>query len=110
MFSSLVRSQSIHRSFSARLFSSTAASFDVSSTSLRGRLEELVPVERERVKKVKQEHGDKQLGTCTVEQAYGGMRSVKSMVWETSLLDPEEGIRFRGLSLPECQKRLPAFA
>lgn len=66
-------------------------------------------MERERVKKVKQEHGDKQLGTCTVEQAYGGMRSVKSMVWETSLLDPEEGIRFRGLSLPECQKRLPAF-
>jgi len=35
------------------------------------------------------------------------MRSVKSMVWETSLLDPEEGIRFRGLSIPECQKQLP---
>lgn len=30
------------------------------------------------------------LGTCTVEQAYGGMRSVKSMVTETSLLDAQE--------------------
>ena len=40
-------------------------------------------------------------------QAYGGMRSVKSMVYETSLLDPVEGIRFRGLTIPECQERLP---
>ncbi len=30
------------------------------------------------------------------------------MLWETSLLDPEEGIRFRGYSIPECQARLPA--
>jgi len=47
------------------------------------------------------------IGTCTVSQAYGGMRSVKSLVTETSLLDPEEGIRFRGLSIPECQQKLP---
>ena len=40
-------------------------------------------------------------------QAYGGMRSVKSMVYETSLLDPVEGIRFRGLTIPECQEKLP---
>jgi citrate synthase len=42
-----------------------------------------------------------------VEQAYGGMRSVKSMVWETSLLDAEEGIRFRNMTIPEIQKQLP---
>lgn len=35
------------------------------------------------------------------------MRGIKGMVWETSVLDPEEGIRFRGLSIPECQKVLP---
>lgn len=35
------------------------------------------------------------------------MRSVKSMVWETSLLDSEEGIRFRGLTIPDVQARLP---
>ena len=38
---------------------------------------------------------------------YGGMRGMKGLVTETSVLDPEEGIRFRGYSIPECQKLLP---
>ncbi|RZC77446.1 hypothetical protein C5167_001631 [Papaver somniferum] len=38
----------------------------------------------------------------------GGMRGMTGLLWETSLLDPDEGIRFRGLSIPECQKVLPA--
>lgn len=38
---------------------------------------------------------------------YGGMRGIKALVTETSVLDPDEGIRFRGLSIPECQKVLP---
>ena len=33
---------------------------------------------------------------------------VQGLLWETSLLDPEEGIRFRGYSIPELQKQLPA--
>ena len=40
-------------------------------------------------------------------QAYGGMRGIKGLVWETSVLDAEEGIRFRGYSIPECQDLLP---
>lgn len=40
-------------------------------------------------------------------QMYGGMRGIKGLVCETSVLDPEEGIRFRGYSIPECQKQLP---
>lgn len=56
------------------------------------------------------EHGDKVLGTCTVAQAIGGMRSVKCMLWETSLLDAMEGIRFRGYTIPELQKLLPVAA
>lgn len=35
---------------------------------------------------------------------YGGMRGIRGLVTETSLLDPEEGIRFRGYSIPECQE------
>ncbi|KAG8234584.1 hypothetical protein J437_LFUL013846 [Ladona fulva] len=38
---------------------------------------------------------------------YGGMRGIKGLVTETSVLDPEEGIRFRGYSIPDCQKLLP---
>lgn len=59
------------------------------------------------VKEVRSRYGEKQLGACTVTQAYGGMRSVKSMTYETSLLDTANGIRFRGLTLPECQEVLP---
>jgi hypothetical protein len=29
----------------------------------------------------------------------------QSMLWETSLLDAEEGIRFRGYNIPELQVR-----
>lgn len=36
------------------------------------------------------------------------MRGIKGMIWEPSVLDAEEGIRFRGKTIPECQKELPA--
>ena len=35
------------------------------------------------------------------------MRGIKGMVWETSVLDADEGIRFRGLTIPDCQEVLP---
>ena len=56
---------------------------------------------------MRKEHGNKPLGTVTVDMAYGGMRGIKGLIWETSLLDAEEGIRFRGMTIPECQKKLP---
>jgi len=46
----------------------------------------------------------------TINKCVGGARGVKCMVWETSNLDPEEGIRFRGLTIPECQAVLPTFS
>merc|ERR1719275_323492 len=32
------------------------------------------------------------------------------MLWETSNLDASEGIRFRGLTIPECQELLPTYS
>jgi hypothetical protein len=52
-------------------------------------------------------HGDKVLGQVTVEQVFGGMRGIKAMLWEPSVLDSEEGIRFWGRTIPECQQVLP---
>lgn len=75
--------------------------------SLKNRLAQLIPQEQAKIKDIKAKYGDKVIGTCTVEQAYGGMRDVKSMVYETSLLDSHEGIRFRGLSIPEVREKLP---
>jgi hypothetical protein len=53
-----------------------------------------IPIWKKEQKELVTKYGDKILGTCTVEQAYGGMRSVKSMVYETSLLDPVEVLFF----------------
>ncbi len=50
------------------------------------------------------------LGDVTVDAAIGGARGVKCMLWETSLLDAEEGIRFRGHTIPDLQKLLPTYA
>jgi citrate synthase len=59
------------------------------------------------IRQILKEHGQTKIDEVTVSQAYGGMRGIKSMVWETSLLDAEEGIRFRGYSIPELQQLLP---
>ncbi|EGC37805.1 hypothetical protein DICPUDRAFT_91550 [Dictyostelium purpureum] len=75
--------------------------------TLKERLTQILPGQVEHVKKLKAQHGDKIVGTCTIAQAYGGMRSVKALVTETSSLDPEEGITFRGLTIPQCQEQLP---
>jgi len=62
---------------------------------------------RERIQKILKEHGDQKISDVTIAQAYGGARSVKCMVWEPSALDPLEGIRFRGFTIPELQQKLP---
>ncbi len=65
---------------------------------------------RERIQKILKEHGDQKISDVTIAQAYGGARSVKCMVWEPSALDPLEGIRFRGFTIPELQQKLPRAA
>jgi citrate synthase len=76
-------------------------------SKLKETLAAKIPVMIDEVKTLRKEHGDKVIGECTINQAYGGMRGVKCIVTETSALDPMEGIRFRGLSIPECQEQLP---
>jgi citrate synthase len=61
-------------------------------------------------KSILREHGDRKISDVTVAQAYGGMRGVKCMVTETSAVDPYEGIRFRGYSIPELREKLPKAA
>lgn len=63
---------------------------------------------QKRVKEFRGVYGGKVIGEITVDQVYGGMRGLKSLVTETSYLDPEEGIAFRGYSIPQIRKLLPA--
>lgn len=77
------------------------------STDLKAVLAAKIPGEQERIKNFRKNYGSTKVGEVTVDMMYGGMRGIKGLVTETSVLDPEEGIRFRGLSIPECQKVLP---
>jgi len=52
-------------------------------------------------------HGATKVDEVKLSQVFGGARGVKMMVWETSQLDPMEGIRFRGYSIPELKELLP---
>ncbi len=62
------------------------------------------------IKQVVKEHGDKVIGEVTLSQVYQGMRGMTGLVTETSLLDANEGIRFRGYSIPELRDKLPRAA
>jgi citrate synthase len=59
------------------------------------------------IKDILKEHGSIKIGEVTLSQIYSGMRGMTGLVTETSLLDPQEGIRFRGYSIPEIQQKLP---
>ena len=59
------------------------------------------------IKAMLKEHGGMKVDEVVLSQVYGGARGVKMMVWETSQLDPIEGIRFRGYTIPELKEVLP---
>lgn len=59
------------------------------------------------IKDILKEHGTKKIGEVQLAQAFQGMRGITGMVYEPSLLDAQEGIRFRGFSIPELQAKLP---
>jgi citrate synthase len=59
------------------------------------------------IKEIIKTHGHRKIGEVTLAQVYQGMRGITGLVSETSLLDANEGIRFRGYSIPELQASLP---
>jgi citrate synthase len=59
------------------------------------------------IKELLKEHGTKVIGEVQLSQIYQGMRGMTGLVTETSLLDAQEGIRFRGYSIPELREKLP---
>ena len=59
------------------------------------------------IKELLKEHGNKKIGEVTLNQVYQGMRGITGLVSETSLLDAQEGIKFRGYTIPELKEKLP---
>ena len=62
---------------------------------------------RERVQKLLKEKGNVKVDEVYINQVIGGMRDINSMLWGISDLDPQEGIRFRGYTIPDLQAKLP---
>jgi citrate synthase len=75
--------------------------------SLKERFKEKAEAANVEIKGLLKEHGTKKIGEVSLSQVYQGMRGITGLVTETSLLDAQEGIRFRGYSIPELQEKLP---
>ena len=74
---------------------------------LKEKLAEKIEAWRPRTTRLLKEFGDVKLGEVTIAQAIGGARGVKSLTTDISYLDPFEGIRFRGFTIPEVMEKLP---
>jgi len=59
------------------------------------------------IKYLLSKHGNDVIGEVKLSQIYQGMRGITGLVTETSLLDAQEGIRFRGYTIPELREKLP---
>ncbi|MGD9809433.1 MAG: citrate (Si)-synthase [Deferribacterales bacterium] len=70
-------------------------------------LKQKIDEQRPRTTKLVKEFGDVKVGEYTIAQTIGGGRGIKSLVTDISYLDPMEGIRFRGMTIPETFAALP---
>ena len=76
-------------------------------SDLKKKLQEKIENWRPRTTKLVKEYGDVVVGDVTINQLIGGMRGIKCLVTDISYLDPYEGIRFRGFTIPEVLEKLP---
>ena len=76
-------------------------------STLKQTLFQKIEAHRPRIARLLKEHGDVELGKVTIAQAIGGARGVRCLVTDISYLDPYEGIRFRGKTIPETFEALP---
>ena len=74
---------------------------------IKDRFKEKADAVATEIKDLLKEHGNKVIGEVTLSQIYQGMRGMTGLVSETSLLDAQDGIRFRGYSIPELREKLP---
>ena len=76
-------------------------------SALKKKLQEKIEAWRPRTTRLVKEFGDVKVGEVNIGQIIGGARGVRSLVTDISYLDPMEGIRFRGFTIPEVMEKLP---
>ncbi|MCB2201486.1 citrate (Si)-synthase [bacterium] len=75
--------------------------------TLKEKLAAQIPKLREERAKLVKEHGDKEISKVNITQAIGGMRGVKGMVCDTSVVEPDQGLIIRGTPIMKLKDRLP---
>jgi len=71
------------------------------------RMEQKIPSWHKRITKLVRDYGSRPVAEVTVEQLYGGIRSVPIQVSDISYVDPQNGIRLRGYNIAELLNLLP---
>jgi len=74
---------------------------------IKDSFKEQADLQSKEIKGILEKYGNKKIEDVTLAQVYQGMRGITGLVTETSLLDANEGIRFRGFSIPELREKLP---
>lgn len=74
---------------------------------LREKLASQIPALRTEMQALVKEHGNKVVSEVTIGQAFGGMRGVKGMICDTSVVDPDTGLVIRGIPIGKLASRLP---
>lgn len=74
---------------------------------LKNTFEEKALPKAAEIKEFIKANADHVLGSYNVDSVFSGMKGMIGLITETSLLDAEEGIRFRGYSIPELREKLP---
>jgi citrate synthase len=78
--------------------------------ALKETLAKKIEEHRPRTQRLVKEFGKVKIDEVTIEQCIGGARDIRSLVTDISYLDPHEGIRFRGKTIPETFAALPKAA
>jgi len=75
--------------------------------TLKEKLADMIPRLRDERKALMTEHRDTVISQVTVAQAIGGMRGVKGMVCDTSVVEPDKGLIIRDLPIMKIKDKLP---
>lgn len=76
-------------------------------SKLKEKLEKIIPGMRDDIRALIKEHGDKEISTVNLKQVYGGMRGVRAMVCDTSVVPPDKGLIIRDYPLKELFEKYP---
>jgi len=71
-------------------------------------MEQVIADRQQEVIAFRKEHANTVVGEVNVGQIIGGMRGIPGMLYETSKLDPAEGISYRGTKLFDIVNNAPA--